>query len=470
LIVLERRADIDLDALLRVSWRGEDVRIGPAALDRMRECRRSFLELIESDPAITVYGVTSGYGDRAGIRLSDRERKEQASRPPAAGASFGEPLPERVTRGIVLARLANFLEGHGAVRPELAEAVAGMLDGGPLPPVPAQGNGGAGEILALGHLFHELGVRVGLEEKESLALVNGSPCAAALVGDAALAARGRLGLAHEAFALSVEAFRAPLEAYSAELAELWGDEHETAALRALGTLLEGSGGERRAYQAPVSYRILPRVLGQAHRALAEAGRAAEISLRSVTDNPVYVPPDDDHPLGRVWSTGGYHNAQAALALDGLAAAWADLAALAESQMEKLLLDDIAAENVRHLIMVEVGWAEEARHASQRTLLPRGGFGQNDVGSPSFLAWGKERSAGAALDSTLAVLCATASQALWARGEDPAPPLAGFLAGVRAHFPPAAEIHSYGAGLGRLAEAFTARVLGGPGLAGNGIPA
>ena len=410
--------------------------------------------------AITVYGVTSGYGDRAAIRLSDRERKEQASRPPVAGASFGEPLPERVARGILLARLANFLEGHGAVRPELAEAVAGMLDGGPLPPVPAQGNGGAGEILALGHLFHDLGVRVGLEEKESLALVNGSPCAAAFVGDAALAARGRLELAHAAFALSVEAFGAPLEAYSAELAELWGDEHEAAALRALGALLEGSVGERRAYQAPVSYRILPRVVGQAHRALAEAGRAAEISLRSVTDNPVYVPPDDDHPLGRVWSTGGYHNAQAPPALDGLAAAWADLAALAESQMEKLLLDDDTPENARHLIMVEVGWAEEARHASQRTLLPRGGLGQNDVGSPSFLAWGKELAAGAALDATLAVLCATASQALWARGDEPAPPLAGFLAEVRAHFPPAAEVQSYGAGLGRLAEAFTARVLGG----------
>ncbi|MGH3062473.1 MAG: aromatic amino acid lyase, partial [Gaiellaceae bacterium] len=79
MIVLERRADIDLDAFLRVSWRGEAVRIGPAALDRMGKCRRSFLQLIESDPAITVYGVTSGYGDRAAIRLSDRERKEQAS-------------------------------------------------------------------------------------------------------------------------------------------------------------------------------------------------------------------------------------------------------------------------------------------------------------------------------------------------------------------------------------------------------
>jgi hypothetical protein len=42
--------------------------------------------------------------------------------------------------------------------------------------------------------------------------------------------------------------------------------------------------------------------------------------------------------------------------------------------------------------------------------------------------------------------------------------------VRAHFPPAAELESYGARLGRLAEAFTARVLDGPDLAEDGVPA
>jgi histidine ammonia-lyase len=51
---------------------------------------------------------------------------------------------------------------------------------------------------------------------------------------------------------------------------------------------------------------------------------------------VYVPADDEHPLGRVWSTGGYHNGQAHPALDRLAANWANLCHLAERHGERLV--------------------------------------------------------------------------------------------------------------------------------------
>jgi histidine ammonia-lyase len=43
-----------------------------------------------------------------------------------------------------------------------------------------------------------------------------------------------------------------------------------------------------------------------------------VSLSAVTDSPVYLPPDRQRPLGAVYSNGGYHNAQAAPAIDGLA--------------------------------------------------------------------------------------------------------------------------------------------------------
>lgn len=212
-LTLVNRTDVTLDAVRRVAWGDELVALAPEALERMRAARATFLKLLDSDPNIVIYGVTSGYGQRAHVRFTPDERRRHAARPPrAAGVSFGDPLPERVVRAIVLARLANFVEGHAAVRPELAQAVAGMLDSGPLPQVPSLGNGGAGEVLPLSHLFAELAERVGPQEKESLALINGSPVSAALVADAALAARARVALAHEVFALSAEAFKAPLEA------------------------------------------------------------------------------------------------------------------------------------------------------------------------------------------------------------------------------------------------------------------
>ncbi|MGH6718924.1 MAG: aromatic amino acid lyase [Alphaproteobacteria bacterium] len=482
-VVLESRNDITLEAARRVAWRREPVRLGDGAVRRIAACRASFLALIDNDPSVTIYGVTTGYGQHARIKLTADERKAHARRPPLpAAASFGAPLPERVTRAIVLARLANFVEGHAAVTPALALRVAAMLDGGPLPGVPWQGQGGAGEILSLSHLFGPLAEGFPLAEKESLALINGSPGAAGLITDAALAARRRLDIALPVFALAVEAIRAPLEHYAPELDELWGDEHEAAALQGLRRYLAESGAEagatsgaeRRPYQAPVSFRILPRALGQAFRAVAEAERAATVSLRSVSDNPVYFPPDERNPWGRVYSTGGYHNAMATPALDGLAHAWAELCLLADRQATKLLdgrysllpdqlRTDEAETYFGCLPMALVGYYEQARHAAQRTFTPAsesGGFGQNDVAPPTFLAWAKEREAGDLLLAALATLAVVASQAFHVTGREAAPALAPWLDEVRRLAPPPTAMVRPGPMIEPLARHFAARVLDG----------
>ena len=254
--------------------------------------------------------------------------------------SFGDPLPDRVVRAILVARLTNFLDGHAAVRGQVAQAVADMLNAPTLPVVPAQSNGGSGEILALGSLFFELSTRLRLTAKERMALINGSPCAAALVADVALAVQRRVELADAVFALVAEVCGAPDEHFAPELAELWGDEHEAAALSSLRTLLEGSTRVRQPHQASVSVRILPRVLGAARRAHAAAERAARVSLSAVTDNPVYLPPSGERSLGAVNSNGGYHNAQAAPAIDGLAFAQADLCQLAQRLTDHLFQNPV----------------------------------------------------------------------------------------------------------------------------------
>ena len=256
-VLLAGRDDVSLEAFTRVAWRGEGVELAPAALARMTACRREFLALLAADPSLSVYGVTTGTGEGAGALLAPAARAEAATRAPVNGSSFGEPLPERVVRGIVLARLTTFIEGNAAVRPELARAVGALLDG-PLPEVPARGNGGAGEIVALGHLFHGIGIP--LELKEPIALINGSPCAAALTADGVLLARARAARSERIFSLAVEAIAAPLGAFAAELEPLWDDPAETAVLRSLRELLAGAVADRRPYQAPVSFRILPRLL------------------------------------------------------------------------------------------------------------------------------------------------------------------------------------------------------------------
>lgn len=471
-VVVDSRQDLTLEHYRRVTVGGEGVALGPGARRAMDAARASFVALLESDRTQFIYGVTSHAGEGARTPIPPEEQRAAARRFAAhhqASATFGrEHLPATAVRGIIFARLANLVGGHAKCRPLVAERVAGLLEQPP-PRVPLAGEVFSGEIVPL------MRVMVGidpdeLEEGEPMALVNGSPCSAALAAEVALRSRNRLGLAEAVFALSIEALGAPLEAYDPALRDLWGDPHETAALDALGALLAGAAREgRRPFQAPVSWRILPRVLGQAHRAVAAAEEVAAIALRSVTDNPVYLPPDEEHPGGRVFSTGGYHNASAYPAIDGVSGSWADLCAIAERHTMKLhdggasLLphhlagDDGSPTNL--LTLVQVGLGEEARHEAARTFLPMsesGGFGgQNDVPSPTFLAYGRHGRVAWCLDACLASLAVTASRALWLTGREPAPPLLPWLDSIRRVVPPDGSplARDLGEEVGRLTEVF-----------------
>jgi histidine ammonia-lyase len=462
------RRDITLEVIHTVAWRGSRLDIAPEALTLMDRCQEAFEALVadrlRADPQALIYGVTSAPGDAAAAALSDEARVERPTQLWTA-MSFGEPLPERVVRAIVVARLANFLEGHAAVRGQTAHAVANMLDASQLPAVAAQSNGGSGEVLALGSLFFELSTRLSLTAKERMALINGSPCAAALIADVALAGRRRIEFAESVFALVAEVAGVPDDHYAAELGELWGDEHEAAALRSLRELLAGSDRVRQRHQASVSLRILPRVLGAARRAQAAAERAANVSLSAVTDNPVYLPPDRQRPLGAVYSNGGYHNAQAAPAIDALAFAQVDLCQLAQRLTDHLFQHSSTAPLVSHdewtvkpLHMVQNGWAEEARAIATPTILSLGGFGQNDVPALNFLAWRKATAIGHCLDAALAVVAAIASQALYVDGRDPAPALRSLLTQIRSTCPPVTKPRPLSDDCDKLTETFSRQVF------------
>jgi histidine ammonia-lyase len=219
------------------------------------------------------------------------------------------------------------------------------------------------------------------------------------------------------------------------------------------------------------------VLGQFRRALAQAREIAERSLAAVTDNPVFLPPDDRHPHGRVYSTGGYHNAGAYPALDQLAAAVADLCIIADKHTSKLLdgryslLPDQlqAGEGYLGCIgMVQVGYAEEAKRSAQRTFLPGsegGGFGQNDTAPPTFIAWRGQEQAVYCLEAALAGLAAVASQALHVTKREAPPLLRGLLADIRTNMAPVIESRAIAPDLERLVAAFRARIYD-PALRGS----
>ncbi len=461
-VALARRTDIDLAAFRRAAWEDEPVTIDTAALAEVDRRRCQFLQFIADHPERRFYGVNVHAGDGSDRPLTEADQRDYARGMQSAVAFGRESLPRRVVRGIVLARLANMIEGHSGVRSDLVRAVAAQLDGRPVAAVPRYGHGGSGEIVALGWVFGDLGSELELQVKESMALINGSPCASALIADATLVAEHVVARAEAVFGLAAAAFGVAPAVYHARLDELWGDPYQARALKLLREQLDGAGspGDEEHPQPPVSFRILPRVLGNAHRVVAQGREVAEVALPAVSDNPTFLF-DEDTALDIV-STGGFHSGTAAPAIDALTFTLADFTQIAQHELHRLqtsrhALPRFDSTNLGILQMAASGYAEEARGACVPTLLGLGGWGQNDVPSPAFIAYNRfDRVQGFVLGS-LACLAAVAGQSFAQTGRKAPPALAPLLEDVLELCPPITERRSLGPDLAALAELLAAGV-------------
>ena len=128
-VVVNRRADFTLDSFRRAAFGREGVEIGPLARDAMAAARRGFLALLDSDRTAFIYGVTTRPGVEVATAVPPEQQREHARLFRAeSGYGFGGGChSEQVVRGMVFARLVDFVEGHAKVRPELAERVAALL-------------------------------------------------------------------------------------------------------------------------------------------------------------------------------------------------------------------------------------------------------------------------------------------------------------------------------------------------------
>jgi histidine ammonia-lyase len=290
-VLFEELADFNLETLARVALGGEGVRLGAAACARMEAARAAYEAWLAANPGRFVYGVTSDFGPHAARRLTAEERRRlRRLGMPFLGLSIGQgTLPEAGVRAMVVALLALFFRGGPAAGAATVEALCRALDG-PMPKIPDAGLTSPGEMLAMFYLYQAIPALI--EDEGQASAGNSAAVSVGLAGVAAIGAKRRLELAVQALALSYEAFRAPLEHLDPALAGLWGDPFEAAALARLGGCLEGAPtAGRRAYQAPVSYRILPRILGQALRAAARLEETVEASLQAMASNPMFLPAD-----------------------------------------------------------------------------------------------------------------------------------------------------------------------------------
>lgn len=340
--------------------RGEPVSVSPAAIERVRASRSVVEATVEAGE--TVYGVTTGIGSLAGVRISPEQAdrlQHDIVRSHAVGV--GRPLSREEARAMLFLRAHVLALGYSGVRPLILDRMVEMLNRDIVPVVPEQGSlGASGDLAPLAHLALPLiglgevlfeGERlpaaealareglspIALKAKEGLALVNGTQGMLA-VGILAAHRAARLArMADVAAAMSVEAALGTDRAFDERLHGLRPHRGQGASASNLRRLMAGSGivashrGSAHLVQDAYSLRCAPQVHGAVLDVVRFCAGVLEVEVGSVSDNPVVLPDS-----GEVLSGGNFHGQPVAVALDATASAVVCLAGISERRLYRLL--------------------------------------------------------------------------------------------------------------------------------------
>jgi len=338
----------------------------PVAVDLGDDARRRIAESNEFVQDVvahgdTVYGVNTGFGQLASVRIGDEDLaqlQENLVRSHAVGV--GEDLDDDIVRLIMLMKVIALAEGFSGVRLELVEKLCDLINHNIYPRIPSRGSVGASGDLA--PLAHMAGALIGIGEvrvqgslvpaaialkaagieplrlapKEGLALLNGTQVSTALALAAVFRTENVLSAALMAGAMASDAIKGSDTPFDRRIQSVRGHGGQIAVAAVLRDLMTGSdirashiGCDR--VQDPYSIRCQPQVIGACLDVLRHVCSVLETEANAVTDNPLVFTDSRS-----VLSGGNFHAEPVALAADYLALAIAEIGALSERRIALLI--------------------------------------------------------------------------------------------------------------------------------------
>jgi histidine ammonia-lyase len=369
--VLLDGSSLSLDAVSAVSRDFAPVSISPEAADRALRSRAVVERAVAEGR--TVYGVNTGFGKLANVRIPTHQVRDlQRNLVRSHAAGVGTPLPEDVVRAAMLLRANVLLRETSGVRPAIAEGLVALLNAGIHPVVPEQGSVGAcGDLAPLSHIalallgegdvdvrhpvrgrtapvrqraaaaLQEEGLSpLQLEAKEGISFINGTQAQTAILALLVTDARRLWRAAHAAAAMSLEALRGTPDPFDERIHRARPHPGQLASAALLRDLLadseirESHRENDPRVQDAYSLRCAPQILGPVYETIEFAARTAEIELNASTDNPLVF--EDG-----IVSGGNFHGQPVALALDVLTIGLTTLAGVAERRVERLVNPDLS---------------------------------------------------------------------------------------------------------------------------------
>ena len=312
------------------------------------------LEAIASGRSI--YGATTGFGPLVSFAGREQTANQCDNTLAHLTTGHGVELEPAIVRAALLARLWSLARGRSGVSVPVVEGLAAMFRTEFAPAVPAVGSVGAsGDLVPLAHAAQALRgigfayvgqtrmsagealrraglVRLELDGRDALAVVNGTPLTAAVAGLALASIRRSLVVAQVLSAVMADVLGCELGYLSADLLTVYGHRHAASVAERMRALLGGATPSgNRGMQEPYSIRCVPQLLGAAAGAIDHVSAVVTADLNGVSDNPLFFP-----GFGEVVHGGNFFGQPVAFAADQLTAVTVQLGNLAERQLDLII--------------------------------------------------------------------------------------------------------------------------------------
>jgi histidine ammonia-lyase len=331
--------------------------VAPSARAKMQRSREVIEKWVAEDKAI--YGVTTGIGEFARIRISPQQSAELQRRIVYShSAGTGDPQPEGVVRAAMLLRANVLAKGYSGVRVCLIDTVLEMINKGVVPYVNEKGSLGTsgdlsplsqfaevaigegrawykGELMSGAQAMKLAGVKpTDLTYKEGLGLINGSQMmtagAALLVYDTERILKNAV----IASAMALDALRAVERAYFPPVHRVRPYRGQNAVAANLLRLFAGSeimANQTGKVQDGYSMRCTPQILGPSYDTLEYVRGIVNTEANSAADNPLFFGEE-----GECFAAGNFHGQGIGMAVDFLCIAMSEVANLSERHTNRML--------------------------------------------------------------------------------------------------------------------------------------
>ena len=348
---------LSIEQIHAVARRGAGVSVAPEALARVQRSR-DFIERCVAE-GTAIYGVTTGIGEFARIKISPEQSAELQRRIIYShSAGTGDPQPADVVRAAMLLRANVLAKGYSGVRVCLLDTVLEMINKDVVPYVNEKGSVGTsgdlsplsqfaevalgegrawyrGELLSGAEAMKQAGIQpTDLTYKEGLGLINGSQMmtagAALLVYDAERILKNAL----IASAMSLDALRAVERAFYAPVHRVRPFRGQNAVAANLLRLFADSAvmaHRTGRVQDGYSMRCTPQILGPSFDTLEHVRGIVNTEVNSAADNPLFFSEE-----GEYFAAGNFHGQCIGMVVDFLCIAMSEVANLSERHTNRLL--------------------------------------------------------------------------------------------------------------------------------------